>query len=900
MLPELLTEGLLQALTAIFGDRMRPNPVTRAMKSALSEAIKRTAQELGSTEPERAAIAELLRRRLRGLDARTAAITPDVDGDVSRTLTTAVTHWVSAEEAAPQEYADVDAMIAALDRNIRIAVAKHGRAGGPLESFHDRLIATGRHREQLAAVDAVRSDVQKIARRMDEQFQRGRLSGDLFALPASGEMAGRDEDLRALLGIIDGYKPVPGRPLVIVIHGMPGVGKSTLATELAWRLSRAQGFDVPFVALHGWEADPSGELLPPADPTSVLGELLVACGAATDNVVASPAMRANAWRSEVVRHGFPVVILDNARNERQVRDLLPSSSNCLVLVTSRDRLSGLRAHEYRLSTLSTGDTRRILAEARPAATPDAVNRLAALTAELPLAIDIVLAALRRYEDLPVSDIATELADVWATRGAADSTVAGLESPLAPAAKAVWAAFDMSYRRLREMERQALCLLVRKPGRTASAFALSALLGTTEARARLLLAELAAANLLESLPGAAWRFHNLIAVYVKERAATDIDDDLWGQAAGRLLAAQAEVATAIAGHLHSSPYALVHPGPSNGDRSSDVDGEAVAGALRRLADERENLLAALAVEPADEAARSALTTVALSIGGPLQNLGFTDDAETCHRFVLASGTALGDTRRQAAGLIGLGNVARLRDQYAEATGHYGRAVAIYRELDDRFGIARGLTGLGHVARLNERYEDAGGHFAEAQAIYREAGDAEGEAGCLTGLGEVAMMCGDTAVATAHYERALDMYREAGDRRGEAESLWGLAELARLREQWPEAGELYKRSHGLYREAGDLLGEADSLRGMGEAARADGRYAEAAELFALGRSLHRRLGDRIGEADALRGLGDVARDSGEPASARRHWTEAARIYAAIGSSFEGVVRTSMSTVEVDESA
>lgn len=895
MLPELLTEGLLQALTAIFGDRMRPNPVTRAMKSALSEAIKRTAQELGSSEQERAAIAELLRRRLRGLDARTAAITPDVDGDVSRTLTTAVTHWVNTEDATPRpEFADVDAMIAALDRNIRVAVAKHGKPGGPLESFHDRLIATGRHREQLAAVDAVRSDVREIARRMDERFQQGWLSGDLFALPASGEMAGRDEDLRALLDIVNGYEPVPGRPLVIVIHGMPGVGKSTLATELAWQLSRAQGFDVPFVALHGWEADPSGELLPPADTTAVLGELLVACGAATDNVVASPAMRASAWRSEVVRHGFPVVVLDNARDERQVRDLLPSSSGCLVLVTSRDRLSGLRAREYRLSTLSIEDTRRILTEARPTATPEAVNRLAALTAELPLAIDIVLATLRRYEDLPVSDIAAELADVWAIRGATDPSVAGMESPLAPAAKAVWAAFDMSYRRLRDMERRALCLLVRKPGRTASAFALSALLGTTEARARLMLAELAAANLLESHPGATWRFHNLIAVYVKERAATDIDDALWRQAVGRLRAAQAEVAADIAGHLHSSPYALVHPGPSNGERSSDVDGAAVADALHRLADERENFLAALADEPVDEEARATLTTIALSVGGPLQNLGFTDDAETCHRFVLETGTTLGDERGQAAGLVGLGNVARLRDQYAEAAEYYDRAVAIYRELDDRFGIARGLTGLGHVARLSERYDDAGGHFAEALVIYREAGDTEGEAGCLTGLGEVAMMCGDIDVATAHYEQALGMWRKNGDRRGEAESLWGLAELARLRDQWAEAGRLYERSHGLYREAGDLLGEADSLRGMAEVARADGRYDEAAELFARGRALHRRLGDRIGEADALRGLGDVARDRGEPTPAREYWTEAARIYAAIGSSFVDVVRDSMSNL------
>jgi hypothetical protein len=67
-----------------------------------------------------------------------------------------------------------------------------------------------------------------------------------------------------------------------------------------------------------------------------------------------------------------LIVLDNARDEQQVRPLLPSTPGCLVLVTSRHQLTGLSAAEgAHLLTLDvlTGADAGALLTARLGAAP---------------------------------------------------------------------------------------------------------------------------------------------------------------------------------------------------------------------------------------------------------------------------------------------------------------------------------------------------------------------------------------------------------------------------------------------------------------------------------------------------------------------------------------------------
>src|SRR5215472_10446156 len=94
-----------------------------------------------------------------------------------------------------------------------------------------------------------------------------------------------------------------------------------------------------------------------------------------------------------------LVVLDNAYDAGQVRPLLPGSPGCLVIVTSRRRLTGLAATDsaslLSLDLFSVSDSRKLLGDRlgrrRLIAEAAAADELIELCARLPLALNIAAA-----------------------------------------------------------------------------------------------------------------------------------------------------------------------------------------------------------------------------------------------------------------------------------------------------------------------------------------------------------------------------------------------------------------------------------------------------------------------------------------------------------------------------
>ncbi|MGW3462340.1 helix-turn-helix domain-containing protein, partial [Streptomyces olivaceoviridis] len=210
------------------------------------------------------------------------------------------------------------------------------------------------------------------------------------------DFAGRADELSALeaLAAPPAKDRAPGegggvpddQPVVVVIHGPPGTGKTTLALRAARRLAGRFPDGELMVDLRGTDDSP------PA-PSELMVRVLKAFGVPDRDLAKAGPQAHPALYRQVLADRRCLLVLDNARDEAQVRPLLLGSGGTLVLVTSRRMLTGLDdVHRLPLGRLEPAESAAFLTslvgEARATAEPEALEEVARLCEHLPLALRI--------------------------------------------------------------------------------------------------------------------------------------------------------------------------------------------------------------------------------------------------------------------------------------------------------------------------------------------------------------------------------------------------------------------------------------------------------------------------------------------------------------------------------
>ncbi|MEU4425496.1 BTAD domain-containing putative transcriptional regulator, partial [Actinoplanes sp. NPDC024001] len=212
------------------------------------------------------------------------------------------------------------------------------------------------------------------------------------------DFTGRDDLVERLLGEMSG---------VLVIDGMAGSGKTTLALHLAALVGDRYPDAHLFVDLQGHSAEE------PVEPGAALLVLLRQLGLSAETIPADLVGRVALWRTELSGRRV-LVVLDNAASSAQVADLLPTSAGSLALVTSRRRLAGLDGVQPEpLPLLDTGESiallTRIVGE-RVVAEPEAAAEVVRRCGGLPLAIRLAGARLAHRPRWRVADLVRRLGE----------------------------------------------------------------------------------------------------------------------------------------------------------------------------------------------------------------------------------------------------------------------------------------------------------------------------------------------------------------------------------------------------------------------------------------------------------------------------------------------------------
>ncbi|MGX7673340.1 tetratricopeptide repeat protein [Plantactinospora sp. DSM 117369] len=631
--------------------------------------------------------------------------------------------------------------------------------------------------------------------------------------------AGRSNELDQLDTILDAAAEQPTAVVISALSGTAGVGKTALAVHWAHRVADRFGDGQLYVNLRGF--DPGGSVMNPAE--AVRG-FLDAFAVPPQQIPAGLDAQIGLYRSLLAGRRV-LVVLDNVRDADQVRPLLPGAPGCLVVVTSRNQLSGLVAAEgarpIALDLLSVDEARQLLTRrlgaARVAVELPAVDEIIARCARLPLALAIVAARAAIDPRLPLATLAGELRDA---RGSLDA-FAGADAAID--ARSV---FSWSYRALSPGAARLFRLLGVHPGPDIGLPAAASLGGSPPAHVGPLLAELTRAHLVAKQAPGRFAFHDLLRAYAAELAHALDDEDDRNAAVHRVLDHYLHTAHRAARlldpHRDLITLADVHPGTT----AEELVDEAGATAWF-------NAEHAVLLEVVRLAAQAGFGTHTWQLTWTLTDFfdrgGHWQDQITAHTAALAAA----------------------------------------RRLANRTGQAYAHRGLARAYARQGREDDAYTHYREALALFRELGDHTGQAYTHRGLAWVYEQKGRCGEALRHAQRALDLYRTAGHRGGQARALNSVGWFHTLLGDHQQALTHCQQAIVLHQEIGDRPGEADTWDSLGYAHHQLGDHHQAAACYQHALDLIRSFGDRYSEAAVLNHLGDTRRAAGDIDESRRIW-------------------------------
>jgi tetratricopeptide (TPR) repeat protein len=635
--------------------------------------------------------------------------------------------------------------------------------------------------------------------------------------PAIPHFIGRQAELESLAEQA-GRTGGAARSMVIsVISGTAGVGKTTLAVRLAHDVAARFPDGQLYVNLRGF--DPSRR---PIQPSTAIRGFLRALAVPAQQIPARLDQQAGMYRS-VLAGKRMLLVLDNARDEDQVRPLLPGSAGCLVIVTSRRQLTGLAAadgaHQLTLGLFTPGEGRELLARRlarqRVVAEPEAAAELVKMCALLPLALSVVAARAATLPTVPLAAQADELRDTQARLDAFDT---------GDVASSIRATFARSYLDLSQPARRMFRLLGLHPGPDVSVAAAASMAGVPADRARAALRELARFHLATEHVQGRFSCHDLLRAYATEQAiASDAEPER-----------RAAVHRMLSHYLHTARLGAVLLHPARDEVTPDPPPAGVVPEC--LADHRQALAWYDAEHPAllasvELAAEARFDVHAWQLPWALVPFlfrrGHWHEWVTLQSSALAAAERLEDQNAQARALLDLGYAHTVRASHDEATHRLRQALRLFRQLGDQAGQARAYNAISMLLETEHRYAEALDYAKRSLDLYEAAGNPAAKANALGAVGWFHALVGDHQQALGCCGKAIDMHRELGNRHGEAHAWMVVGYALHRLGRHSEAITCHQRSLLLYQELGDLRHQADTLIELGEAQQADGDPQAARE-------------------------------------------------------------------------
>ena len=678
--------------------------------------------------------------------------------------------------------------------------------------------------------------------------RRGKTESGVCTLPAS---TGVFVDRRAELSrFSEGVTSHPGTPAIYTIAGSPGSGKTELATQAAHQLKKRYPDGQIFLSFRSNAGEASR-----MDPDALLANSLDIVSSDTSHNIFDASQLSSRWL-KFTNDKRLLIVMDDVEDISQVQPLMPSSSGCAVIITSREEIRGIYPDIFiALGGLSTEDgvkmITQIVSRASRTVDRDTIKSLAGMH-HLPLTLrhvaDQLVAGSNRSAAVPQSDPSASPDPAETFRQTIDSLTA--------TQKLVF-------------RRAALY-----PGLHLTVPMAAALAGIAPADAELALNALESNGLIAEREGTSYAFHDLVRSLALGESPADDTDEGKTAARERLF----ELAVRMLDQLNLLISAPRLTQPAAGTPIPLVDAHDEFEALAWLEKYFEDFHAITRLAINDEWPQTWRLTDGLAYYMRIkrnipQAIGLLESA-------LQISLSNGDEQGQAVSYYHIGVLRRALSDYARAEESILKAQARFANMNDLRGRARCHGELATITHHLARYHDSIDHTNQALAIFVQLDDKPSIANSWGALGMVHRLLGTYGPARSELDQALDLYTEIGNPRNQAWILIELGTIDRQTGKYTPARDRFYAALGLFDQAGDSSGHAWAERELGIVSRMTGEYSTAKNQLSDALATFINLRSKRNEADAHIELGTLYRITGELPEARDEVNKALEIYEEIG--------------------